>query len=136
MNPAPGFMEAFTHVIKTFDFNGRARRAEYWKFAIIYGVIASILSGVASGLAANPDLSTVGIVFYIIYGVFCLALLVQSIAVCVRRLHDIGKSGFAIFISLIPFVGSIILLVWTCTDSERGENQYGPSPKYQSLEKI
>lgn len=70
---------------------------------------------------------------YIGYGpltcIYFLAVLLPSIAVCVRRLHDIGKSGWFYFIAFIPLVGAIILLVWFCSDSQVGSNEYGKNPK-------
>lgn len=57
-------------------------------------------------------------------------MLVPSIAVSVRRLHDVGKSGWFLLLALIPIVGAIILIVWAATDSQRGSNQYGVSVKY------
>ena len=70
----------------------------------------------------------------LLYFVYALAIFIPSIAVCVRRLHDIGKSGWYYFIGLIPLVGGIILLVWFCTDSQLGENQWGANPKgYSSV---
>lgn len=67
----------------------------------------------------------------ILSGIFALATLLPSLAVTVRRLHDIGRTGWWILISLIPLIGTIVLLVFTCTDSEPGDNQYGPNPKQQ-----
>lgn len=61
-------------------------------------------------------------------GLVGLALLLPSLGLCVRRLHDIGKSGWWIFISLIPIVGWIILLVWYCKDSQMAPNEYGDVP--------
>lgn len=61
-------------------------------------------------------------------GILCLALLLPNLGLVVRRLHDIGKSGWWIFINFIPLVGSIILLVWWCKDSQMQPNVYGPVP--------
>lgn len=70
--------------------------------------------------------------FFIICGlmvIYSLAMLIPSLAVVVRRLHDLGKSGWFYFIGLIPIVGSIILLIWFFTEGQRGSNEYGPDPK-------
>lgn len=64
-----------------------------------------------------------------IYLIYCLAVLIPGLAVCVRRLHDIGRSGWYYFLSLIPIIGGIILIVWTCQDGEPGENEWGANPK-------
>ena len=67
-----------------------------------------------------------GLIIYTLYGLVCL---IPALAVGVRRLHDINKSGWNILIGLIPLVGSIILIVWAFTDGDRFTNQYGDDPK-------
>lgn len=101
------------------DFSGRARRKEYWMFMLfgyLLGVAAFLLDGVAAGGG-------------IISGLLLLGLLVPSLAVAVRRMHDVGKSGWFLLITIIPLVGPIWLLILACTDSQPGTNQYGPNPK-------
>ena len=105
---------------KYADFTGRARRSEYWWFTlsnILVFIVLALLIAVAD-------------IFWVLYVIYGLALLVPSIAVTIRRLHDTDKSGWFILIGLIPFVGGIILLVFMCIDSTRGTNQWGPSEKY------
>ncbi len=115
---------------KYADFTGRARRAEYWWFVLInFVVIFSLL--VLTIILSGSDDSLTGL-GGIIYAVYALGVIVPSLAVTVRRLHDTGKSGWMLLIGLIPFVGPIILLVFYFTDGEPGANQYGPSPKYVS----
>ena len=70
-----------------------------------------------------------GSTYGLFYGLFSLAIMIPSLSVTVRRLHDVGKSGWWILISLIPFIGGIWLFILTITDSQPGENIYGPSPK-------
>lgn len=97
------------------NFNGRARRKEYWFFylaTIIVGFIAGIIDGL---------LGTEGI----IGGIITLAVFIPTLAVSVRRLHDIDKSGWWIFINLIPIIGWIIFLVWLATDTKPHANQWG-----------
>ncbi len=116
----------YLKVLKQYaDFSGRARRKEFWMFVlfnIIFAFVAMLLDrmfGVAfEGIGYGP--------FYILYA---LAVLIPGLAVEVRRLHDIGKSGWWIFIALIPLVGAIWLLVLLVTDSQPGDNAYGPNPK-------
>jgi len=106
-------------------FRGRARRKEYWMFVlfnIIFAAVAIILDNVI-GIAAE------GVGYGPIYAVYMLAVLVPSLAVSVRRLHDIGKSGWFLFIALIPIVGGIWLLVLMCSEGNAGENKYGADPK-------
>ncbi len=107
------------------NFQGRARRQEYWMFLlfnIIFLIVAMVLDNVF-GLAFE------GIGYGPLYVVYSLAVLVPGLAVAVRRLHDIGKSGWMILVGLIPLIGFIWLLVLYVTEGEKGDNQYGPDPK-------
>ena len=119
-------MSWYIAVLKKYAvFDGRARRKEYWMFVlftIIFGVIAIALDNI-TGLASK-DLG-VGL-FYVL---FALAVLLPGLAVMVRRLHDIGKSGWWVFINLIPIIGGIWILVLLATDGQPGDNQYGTNPK-------
>jgi uncharacterized membrane protein YhaH (DUF805 family) len=107
-------------VLKNYaGFSGRARRTEYWMFFLVNLVIAVVLD--ILGLYAR---------FFTIIGLlYGLAVLIPSLAVGVRRLHDTGRSGWWLLIGLIPVIGTIILLVFFATDGEPGDNQYGPNPK-------
>lgn len=110
------------------DFSGRARRKEYWMFALfnaIFMIVACVLDNVL-GLA----FPIVG--YGPIYVLYNIATLIPSLAVGVRRLHDIGKSGYMILIVLIPIVGAIWLLVLAMMESEE-ENIYGPNPKAETI---
>ena len=137
---------------KYADFSGRARRTEYWSFVLfnlLFVLIPSIIFAVASvkGMVdsysgygyRSHSMSTSLIVAIVMGGILvlsALAVLVPSIAVAVRRLHDTGRSGwwylaFAVG-SCIPVVGwiaSIVFIVFMCLDSEPGANEYGPNPK-------
>lgn len=101
------------------NFQGRARRSEMW-----YPVLCNFLVALVLGILINlvNALSILSVLF-------SLATLLPSLSVEVRRLHDVGKSGWWLFIALVPLVGAILLLVWFCTDSNPAENQYGPNPK-------
>ncbi|GAQ75092.1 DUF805 domain-containing protein [Streptomyces turgidiscabies] len=102
---------------KFATFSGRARRAEYWWFSLLYTGAAAVIAG-GSFAVEVPLLS-----------VFLLPFIVPMLSVSVRRLHDTGKSGWRMFIALIPVVGPILYLVSMTVDSSPGANQYGPSPK-------
>ena len=119
-------MNWYLKVLKQYaDFSGRARRKEYWMFVLfnmIFTIVAMILDNVL-GIAMG------GIGYGPLYGLYALAMLIPGLAVAVRRLHDVGKSGWMILIALIPLIGSIWLLVLMVTDSNAGENQYGQNPK-------
>ena len=113
-------MNYYLDVLKNHyaDFNGRARRKEYWMFTL-GNLIVAVVIGVVAGLIKFPLLVS-------LYG---LAVLVPGLAVCVRRLHDIGKSGWWVLIGLVPVIGGIWLLVLMCLDGEPNENQWGANPK-------
>ncbi len=121
-----GLKEAVVSVLSKYaDFTGRARRSEYWYFALFTMLISMVL-GLLAGIAGDGVLSKI---ITGISGLVSLGLFVPGLAVCWRRLHDIGKSGAFYFLGLIPLVGAIILIVWFCQDSQPGTNQYGPNPK-------
>ena len=118
------FTEAIKSVFSQYaGFSGRARRSEYWYF-VLFNFIVSFVLGLL-GQAAS--------IFSILSGIVSLALLVPGLAVAIRRLHDIGKSGWYLLFVLIPLVGSIILIIWCCKDSDPGDNAYGPNPKAGSI---
>lgn len=100
------------------DFNGRARRSEFWYFVLCNAIVSAVLS-LIFGLIKLPFVA----------GLYSLAVLVPSLAVAVRRMHDIGKSGWFLLVSLIPLVGVIWLIVLYCQDSQPGENGWGKNPK-------
>ncbi|APO96913.1 DUF805 domain-containing protein [Xanthomonas vesicatoria] len=115
------------------DFEGRSRRKEYWMFMLLQ-VIVLVVLGIMFGIAAavmggdngpGPLAWVVGAIM----AIFVLALIVPSIAVTVRRLHDQGKSGWFYLISFVPYVGGFIVLVFMCLEGTPGPNQYGESPK-------
>lgn len=113
-------MQWYLKVLKNYvGFHGRASRTEYWMFLLINAIITFLLSLLDN--LANTD--------NMISGIYGLLTLLPLIAVGVRRLHDIGKSGWWYLISLIPFIGSIILLILACFKSENHENRFGPVPR-------
>jgi len=114
-------MEWYLRVVKDnyANFGGRARRKEYWMF-VLFNMLF-----VFAALVVDYILGT----FPLLYVLYILGIILPSIAVTVRRLHDVGKSGWWYFIVLIPIIGAIWLLVLLCTDGTPGANSYGPSPK-------
>jgi uncharacterized membrane protein YhaH (DUF805 family) len=114
------FMEWYIKVIQNYvGFQGRARRKEYWTFVVISFVVSVILEVIQRVLHLGQILTSL----------YSLAVLLPSIAVSMRRLHDTGRTGWWILIGLIPIIGTIILLVYMFLDSQEGENKYGPNPK-------
>ena len=117
---------------KYVDFSGRARRKEYWYF-VLFNVIAGLVLGLLDSLIGSQlDLGNGGY-FGVLSGLYSLAVVLPSLWVSIRRLHDTNHSGWWLFISLIPLIGSIVLLVFYLTDSDAGDNQYGPNPKAGEL---
>jgi len=108
---------------KYADFNGRARRSEYWYF-VLFSLIAGIVANILNSILHLPSSNT----NTLLGGLLNLALLLPSIGVGVRRLHDTGRSGWWLLLGFAIIIGWIILLVWFIQDSQ-GDNKYGPSPK-------
>lgn len=115
MNAFDYYKNAFTK--KYADFNGRARRSEYWYF-VLFNTLVAIVAAIIDSVIGFP----------IVYLVYALASIIPSIAVAVRRMHDTNKSGWYLLLSLIPLVG-LIVIYFLVMDSDEGENKYGPNPK-------
>ncbi len=114
---------------KYADFSGRARRREYWFFFLFNVLIAAGLSLVDAFVGTADPLAGVGL----LSGLYSLGVLLPSLAVGVRRLHDIGRTGWWLLIGIVPILGSLILLIFAVLDSQVGPNEYGPNPKGESL---
>lgn len=108
-------------------FEGRARRKEYWMFCLVSTIIGFALSFAAGFVGGAMGLSQTVITLLAL--VYSFAVLIPSIAVTVRRLHDTGRSGWWMLIVIIPIVGVIMMLVFAVQDSEPGTNAYGQNPK-------
>jgi len=117
------------------DFQGRARRTEYWMFTL-FNVIISIVLGFVDRLLGFGSVrsSTAGGVSFsaspgLLGTIYALAVLLPSLAVAVRRLHDTDRSGWWVLIALIPLIGAIVLLVFFVLEGTRGPNSHGQDPK-------
>jgi uncharacterized membrane protein YhaH (DUF805 family) len=106
------------------SFDGRARRAEFWWYALANLIISFVLSIIDSALGWGVGFTGV------LSGIYALAVLLPGIGVAIRRLHDTDKSGWWLLLVLIPIVGAIVLIVFWATDGAPGTNQYGASEKY------
>ena len=106
-------------------FSGRARRMEYWYFVLFNLIVAFVLALIDTLLGTTTGVSSFGV----LSGLYSLAVLIPTLALWVRRLHDIDRTGWWILIGLIPLVGTIVLLVFALTPGTPGSNQYGPDPK-------
>lgn len=112
-------MNWYLHVLKNYaTFSGRATRSEYWYFVLFSSIVSIILAIIDAGINTGGILN----------GIYTLAVLLPSIAVGIRRLHDINKSGWWWLLCFIPLIGAIILIIFFCTDSKE-DNKYGMNPK-------
>ncbi len=119
------FQTAVRTVLNKYaDFNGRAPRSEYWWWVLAYAIayfIVAIVGGILGKLGMFLPL------------LFALAILVPTLAVAVRRLHDVDKSGWWVLIALVPIVGGLILLYFAVQRGTIGPNQFGEDPLPQAL---
>lgn len=136
-------MNWYIQVLKKYaDFTGRARRSEYWNFTLINVLflialkpfceaISNIGLKALSGIPSMQVLVTgiIATVLTLVILVFCLGVIIPSIAVTARRLHDTGRHGWWMLLAVIPVVGTIILLVFMFLGSKPTANRYGPNPK-------
>lgn len=118
-----GILDAIKICFSKFaTFSGRARRREYWFFYLgntLINLLLLILGTVAGGI------------FFVILGIYNVAIIIPGLAVLVRRLHDTNRSGANVLWVLLPLVGEIILLVFLFSDGTPGANNYGDDPKAQ-----
>lgn len=126
-----------------FNFSGRTSRRDYWLaflanfiVAFVIGLIAGIIGVIPGLISENLDIIGVGIQSIIIYG-YALLIAIPGMSMCFRRLHDTGKSGWMYLICLVGSfccgIGSIILIVFMCMDSQPGTNQWGPNPNEMNM---
>ncbi len=121
------------------EFSGRSRRREYWLFVLFYWLVMIAIEAIfgtpqsvtmgnafSYGVVANGAGSAIG-------NLFALASLVPSLAVAVRRLHDIDRSGWWLLLAFVPFLGWFTLFVFTCLDGTAGSNRYGFDPKARGV---
>jgi uncharacterized membrane protein YhaH (DUF805 family) len=126
LHPKEALVQWYRAVLKNYaGFSGRARRTEYWMFALVNFVVTLLLY-----VLTVATHSSFFLVLVFLYG---LAVLLPSLAVLVRRLHDIGMSGWWILIGFVPFVGGIALFVFTLLPGNQGPNRYGDDPKGPSM---
>ena len=107
------------------NFSGRARRSEYWYFILFYYIISILAVDLDNLLGLAMEMIGYGLITTLV----ALAHIIPSFALTVRRLHDVGKSGWFYFIAFIPFIGAIWLIVLFCTEGDQEENKYGANPK-------
>ena len=141
-------MVSFPDAVKMFfsryvDFQGRSRRSEYWWVVLFNAIVGGVLAGLAVAMGGNfetGEMSPIGMVLFGILGLYILAIIIPSIALYVRRLHDINQTGWIylglVVASMIPLIGliaSIASIVIACIPGTAGPNKYGPDPKNPGL---
>ena len=112
---------------KYADFSGRSRRMEFWMFTLVSSLISIALIFIDFIL-----MDTFGFEVGVLNAIYSLATIIPTLAVTVRRFHDIDRSGLSILFLLIPLIGGIIFLVMMLQEGSHGRNQYGPNPKEKS----
>ncbi|WP_394790072.1 DUF805 domain-containing protein [Rhodoferax sp.] len=119
-------MDWFVDALKKYAvFSGRAQRSEYWYFFLFYFLLyigAAIIDGLAGSFNRHSGMG-------VVTSIYAIAMLLPSLSVGVRRLHDIDRRGWWLLIAVIPVVGAIVLLVFAVKDSQPGTNRFGPNPK-------
>ena len=111
------------------NFSGRARRREYWMYVLVQSIIMIGLMILDSVLGLDFELQGISLGYGYLYLIGIIVHFIPSLAVLVRRLHDVCKSGWFYFIFLIPIIGIIWLLVLYCTEGQKEDNKWGPDPK-------
>jgi uncharacterized membrane protein YhaH (DUF805 family) len=113
----------YLEVLKKYVvFDGRAHRTEFWMFVLVNLIISILLTIVDAAIGTYEAGGG------LLSGIYSLAVLLPSLAVGARRLHDIGRSGWWLLLGLIPIVGIIILIVWWAQEGDAAPNEYGPNP--------
>ncbi|MDR7114547.1 DUF805 domain-containing protein [Caulobacter sp. BE254] len=123
----------FEALRKYAEFEGRARRSEYWLFTLFQVLVTFglflVLVMVAAATGGDGDQAgAAAVMIMALLGLFYLAMLIPSLAVSVRRLHDSDKSGWWLLLSFVPF-GGFVVFIFTLLDGTPGDNRYGPDPK-------
>lgn len=117
-----GFVEAIVSAFKGYvNFRDRACRSEYWWY-VLFGILGSLVIGlVETAMRIDPDVG-------VFSTIFSLAIFLPSLAVSVRRLHDIDRSGWWLLLWMVPLFGAIVQIVWACQRGTPGSNRFGPDP--------
>ena len=119
-------MNWYLGVLKKYaEFSGRARRREYW-FFVLFNIIVSIVLVMIDSATGTLRMAAG---FGLLSGLYSLAVLIPSLAVAVRRLHDTNRTGWWLLLAFIPLIGAIILIVFFATEGTSGNNDFGPNPK-------
>jgi uncharacterized membrane protein YhaH (DUF805 family) len=117
-----GFGQAIASGFANYvNFSGRATRPQYWYFVLFLFIVGIVAVLIDFGVFNATDIGPTN-------AIFTLATFLPSLAVTIRRLHDIGRTGWWVFLAFVPIIGIIVLIVWACQRGEAGPNAYGPPP--------
>ena len=119
------YFKVFRHY---FDFRGRASRAEFWWFVAINAIVSFLLS-IPLGFAVAVENESLTLFFQMIAALYSLAVFIPRLAVTVRRLHDVGRSGLNYLWMLLPVIGWLLVFYWLVSRSEEARNHWGPDPR-------
>ena len=123
-------MNWYLQVLKKYaEFGGRSRRKEYWFFVLFSTLISILLISIDSATGTLRSPAGLGL----LSGIYSLAVLIPSLAVSVRRLHDTSRTGWWLLLGIVPLIGPIVLLVFFVSDGNPDDNEYGPNPKLTSV---
>jgi uncharacterized membrane protein YhaH (DUF805 family) len=126
-------MQWYIKVLKQYaDFSGRARRTEFWMFVLVNFLVSIVLSIIDTLIGTATVVGGSGMVSFspgLLGGIYSLAVLIPSLAVGCRRLHDTDRTGWWQLIAIIPIIGAIVLIVFWAQDGQRMPNKYGVNPK-------
>lgn len=129
--PMMSFSDSAKTVLNKYAvFKGRARRSEYWWWCLFSILVVAVSIGLDNLFGWDFEIMGESIGYGPLYALTGLALFIPGLAVCIRRLHDIGYSGWYYLFAFIPLIGTLLLLWWFTRDSQRIDNEYGPSQKY------
>ncbi|MDE5205353.1 DUF805 domain-containing protein [Citrobacter sp. ANG330] len=118
-------MNWYLSVIKNYTgFSGRARRKEYWMFVLINMIICAVLNVIQSVIGMETPYISI---------IYSLGVLLPSIAVAIRRLHDTDRSGWWVLLSLIPIIGTVVIIIFLCQNGTAGANRFGADPKQNEI---
>ena len=120
-------MNWYVDVLRKYAvFSGRARRKEYWFFVLFNLLIVAGLTLVDTFVGTYDPIREIGL----LSGLYGIGVILPSVAVGARRLHDSGRTAWWLLIGLVPVIGAIVLLIFFVLDSQMGDNEYGPNPKH------
>lgn len=116
----------FKPFTRYLQFHGRARRAEFWQFTLLYFIVAFVGAAIGSSLVFATDIGSIG---FVLVSLLWFVFIPPMVAVTVRRLHDCDCSGWWILLSFVPFGALVLLVLFYVREGTQGPNRFGPDEK-------